>query len=181
MKHLNILTISAFCFTLMLCSCNDDAAKNCGDEKASAFPTMDATVFTNHYSPEILTYTTYFAYYYENIGGYSRFVLSTGLKKVCSSEPVIINAMLELLVANSDIKDTIRVTSLNNSFTQSVLPSGTLYSAVEAFDTKGTGTTDVALEYNVYVPYQGSRSADSLYFWGQVVNWRLNSEFKISE
>ncbi|MGE0634912.1 MAG: hypothetical protein AB7G44_12830 [Bacteroidia bacterium] len=170
---------------LFIAGCGKADEKCEGEEKVTGFNSMNPTEFDRLLAaPDILEFATYRTAYSENINssGMSAFALQTTVTGACSYEPVFVTSMLELVIADADVKDTLSVQSTGNYFVQSVLPNGTLYMANEYFDTKGsTGSVDLILKHVVWIPYKGSRDADSLYFWGNVVNWRLGSQFRLPD
>lgn len=186
MKHLHLFAFAASTFTLLLSSCDKNNEQSCGGEdteRISAFPSMDAQKFAQYLTAEQLTYVRYQTYYYENMdnSGYSVFALQNKLNSVCPFEPMQLYTSLELIVPNADIKDSIVAVSSNNSFKQSVLPTNGYYEANEFFDTKDVSASSPFISHAAFIPYQGSRSADSAYFWTQVVSFGLGSKFKIQQ
>jgi len=185
MNHLKSLSAALMLVVILFITGCGKNEENCaGEEKVTGFNTMDEAEFDRLLvTPDILEHASYRTAYSENVNsmGMSGFALQSSIVGACAYEPVFINSRLELILPDAAIKDTLSVSSSNNYFVQSVLPNGTIYAANEYFDTKGTGDVDLILKHVVWIPYQGSAAADSIYFWGNVVNWRLGSQFKLSK
>lgn len=183
MKSLKTLYSSLLLVVILfIAGCGKNEEKCEGEEKVTGFNTMNATEFARLLAaPDILPLAAYRTAYSENVNGMgmSAFALQLSNVGVCAYEPVFVTSMLELTIADASVKDTLNVSSPDNYFVQSVQPSGTLYQANEYFDAGGTGDVDIILKHVVWFPYQGSSDADSLYFWGNVINWRLGTIFTL--
>jgi hypothetical protein len=168
----------------------EDETNKCGEQddylRVTGFPGFfDATVFNNYLGTVKVNDVTYHAGYYENHNGSgnSLFELGTIVKQVCPYDIVNVYPSLKLSPADNSIKDTITMWSPNNLVRQSVLPVNGVYEVSEIFDTKtpsDSSETSIAVVNSVHIPYQGSRAADSLYFWNLMDEFNIRTAYRTS-
>ena len=171
---------------MLLTSCTPDDEKKCGNEdfeRYAVYPGITPNLFNDYLAGQYFSeqlYTTF----YTTSGGRSRFIFSIAVSNVCSYEPILVSPTLQLVIANADIKDTLYISEPSGTkLEEGIAPSnGVIYMIDEIYPfTTTSPTTSFNVGNIISFPSQGSWSADSLYFWGQVVDITFSVQYKTAQ
>jgi hypothetical protein len=188
MKHVYLFTLLFVC-AIGLSAC-DEKEKGCGEEVVAGRTIYNANDFAACYTDDLLVggvdegiaiYRTS----YQNFNGRAHYTLRVELENVCRSEPPFMSVQTDFTVHDSAIADTMFFgtpdLSVYVKFPAPHIGSG-IYDRNEYMAIPdGDGGATIILVNVISFPTQGSREADSLYFFGNLIKQEVGINARRAE
>ena len=173
-------------FMWLISSCSKNSKKCGGDNKdgVTGWPNMNAANF-KMYKNMSQTYVDgkNFDDYLVVNGGEALFIFVTHVENVCPFQDATAYIIFSTKLYDPNMRDTFQISSPGgNIVTQAVQPSGLLntdynYDVIYPFTTQAV--TNYTVENTIYFPSHGSWTADSIYFFRDILDaMQLSSSFK---
>lgn len=170
------------CIPIILAGCkdpDDPTAKECGEEVVTLINIYDCnSLYNSDTSLTDGTNTSVYSYTIGLSGSIRLITLAGSYEAFCTYESPLVSAFLEFAIDDPNFTDTVRVQEVGG--TQIDYPTedlGTIHKSDQFYVWEKESPEGVRFIYNysVYFPTLGSWSADSAYFFGNLVQMRTGA------
>jgi len=178
-------TLSLLGLILLLIACSKEGMNDCsstGKIKISDLSIYDAKDFEKFDPFVTLDSIVYVTSYHSDLQK-SYYNIETQIVNYCQGVPLSFHARAEFKNAFTELKDSLRIFEINSkgnsvaNIIQSISPNSNIYTldAPYFFNENGNLTY---INNVIYFPYQGSAKQDSIYFFSNLINMDLSTNFR---
>ncbi len=170
---------------LFIAGCNNANKENCGDDHTKRYFGFNSFSASNFemYNNGVDAGYVYYSATYSVVNNRAVFKYLITIDSVCIYDDPNVFSTLNLLVANPDFKDTLKIKTQgtgNAEVITAISPSNLVYDRDEIYSFTGKTNPDGLLVINsLSFPTQGSWQADSTYFFTTIDAYSFGGGFTL--